>query len=145
MHRLTDIQECLISMVECQMANPSQVNTEELGEVIDMIKDISEAQYYCTKKKKYENPNPFEMSYNPKEEKSSQYRKMYMDSKELHKPVEEQIHDLREYLKGLSEDMGISEDLAGIELAGSNIYNSEANWLGSNFDNYQAAELFGDK
>ena len=105
MHRLTDIQECLISMVECQMANPSQVNTEELGEVIDMIKDISEAQYYCTKKKKYENPNPFEMSYNLKEEKSSQYRKMYMDSKELHKPAEEQIHDLREYLKGLSEDI----------------------------------------
>ena len=104
MHRLTDIQECLISMVECQIANPSQVNTEELGEVIDMIKDISEAQYYCTKEKKYENPNPFEISYNPKEEKSSHYRKMYMDSKELHKPAEEQIHDLREYLKGLSED-----------------------------------------
>ena len=105
MHRLTDIQECLISMVECQMANPSQVNTEELGEVIDMIKDISEAQYYCTKKKKYENPNPFEMTYNTNEEKSSHYRKMYMDSKELHKPAEEQIHDLREYLKGLSEDI----------------------------------------
>ena len=109
MHRLTDIQECLISMVECQMANPNQVNTEELGEVIDMIKDISETKYYCTKewatKKKYENINPFEMTYNTKEEKSSHYRKMYMDSKELHKPAEEQIHDLREYLKGLSEDI----------------------------------------
>lgn len=110
MHRLTDIQECLISMVECQMANPDQVNTEELGEVIDMIKDISETKYYCTKeletKQKYENMKPFEMTHsNTRDEKSSQYRKMYMDSKELHKPAEEQIHDLREYLKELSEDI----------------------------------------
>lgn len=105
MHRLTEIQKCLISMVECQMANPDQVNTEELGEVIDMIKDISETKYYCTKelamKKKYENMNPFEMTHNTRDEKSSQYRKMYMDSKELHKPAE----DLREYLKELSEDI----------------------------------------
>lgn len=105
MHRLTEIQKCLISMVECQMANPDQVNTEELGEVIDMIKDISEIKYYCIKelatKQKYENMKPFEI----RDEKSSQYRKMYMDSKELHKPAEEQIHDLREYLKELSEDI----------------------------------------
>lgn len=47
--------------------------------------------------------------------------------------------------KGLSEELGISEDLAGIEMAGSNIYNSEANWLGTKFDSYQAAELFGAK
>lgn len=109
MHRLTDIQECLISMVECQMANPEQVNTGELGEVIDMIKDISETKYYYTKeletKQKYENIKPFEMTYNTRDEKSSQYRKMYIDSKELHKPAEEQIHDLREYLKSLSEDI----------------------------------------
>lgn len=105
MHRLTEIQKCLISMVECQMAHPDQVDTEELGEVIDMIKDISETKYYCTKeletKQKYENMKPFEI----RDEKSSQYRKMYMDSKELHKPAEEQIHDLREYLKELSEDI----------------------------------------
>lgn len=109
MHRLTEIQKCLISMVECQMAHPDQVDTEELGEVIDMIKDISETKYYCTKeletKQKYENMKPFEMTYNTRDEKSSQYRKMYMDSKELHKPAEEQIHDLREYLKELSEDI----------------------------------------
>lgn len=109
MHRLTEIQKCLISMVECQMAHPDQVDTEELGEVIDMIKDISETKYYCTKeletKQKYENMKPFEMTHNTRDEKSSQYRKMYMDSKELHKPAEEQIHDLREYLKELSEDI----------------------------------------
>lgn len=47
--------------------------------------------------------------------------------------------------KGLAEDLGISEGVANLEVAGSNIYDSEENWAGSKFDNYQAAELFGAK
>ena len=39
--------------------------------------------------------------------------------------------------------MGISEGVASLNIAGSNIYNSDKNWLGSKFDNYENAELFG--
>ena len=40
----TNIMHC----VEAQMDNLKDVNTKQLGEAIDMIKDLSEAIYYCT-------------------------------------------------------------------------------------------------
>lgn len=47
--------------------------------------------------------------------------------------------------RGLAEDLGISEDEANILTAGSNIYNSDENWLGVKFDSNEAASLFGAK
>ena len=47
--------------------------------------------------------------------------------------------------RGLAEDLGISEGTASLNIAGSNIYNSDKNWAGVNFDSYEAAELFGAK
>lgn len=38
----------IIHCVEAQMDNLKDVNTKQLGEAIDMIKDLSEAIYYCT-------------------------------------------------------------------------------------------------
>ena len=46
MKRLKCIQDILIECVEGQMENLPNVDTKELGEVIDMIKDISETMYY---------------------------------------------------------------------------------------------------
>lgn len=40
----TNIMHC----VEAQMDHLKDVNTKQLGEAIDMIKDLSEAIYYCT-------------------------------------------------------------------------------------------------
>lgn len=48
MKELKTIKEQLISCVEAQMGDLKNVNTQELGEVIDMIKDLSKAIYYCT-------------------------------------------------------------------------------------------------
>lgn len=48
MDRLKYVEETLISCVEKELSNLSQVDTKELGEAIDMIKDIEEAIYYCT-------------------------------------------------------------------------------------------------
>lgn len=42
------MKEALVAQVENQMSNLSEVDTHELGEVIDMIKDLEEAIYYCT-------------------------------------------------------------------------------------------------
>ena len=46
--RLKHIKETLLSCVESQIYDLSEVDAEELGEVVDMIKDIDEALYYCS-------------------------------------------------------------------------------------------------
>ena len=42
------MKETLMSCVQGQMTHLETVDTKELGEVIDMVKDLSEAIYYCT-------------------------------------------------------------------------------------------------
>ena len=46
--KLKKMKECLMGAVEAEMYNLADADTKELGEVIDMIKDLSEAIYYCT-------------------------------------------------------------------------------------------------
>lgn len=41
------MKETLMAAAQSQMGNLEQVNAKELGEVIDMIKDLEEAEYYC--------------------------------------------------------------------------------------------------
>ena len=48
MKDLKNIKSKLVEQVVAQLDNLDQVNTQELGEAIDMIKDISEAIYYCS-------------------------------------------------------------------------------------------------
>lgn len=49
MEKLKNLKERLMHCVESQVyGNLEQVDTKELGEAVDMIKDISEAMYYCS-------------------------------------------------------------------------------------------------
>lgn len=48
MEELRDIEKCLISQIQGQLGNLEKVNTKEMGEVIDMIKDLEKAIYYCS-------------------------------------------------------------------------------------------------
>ena len=48
MERLKQIKENLVSCIQSQMTHLDSVDTEELGDVIDMVKDLEEAIYYCT-------------------------------------------------------------------------------------------------
>lgn len=49
MERLKEMKSRLASVIYQQISGDLQnVDTKELGEAIDMIKDISEAMYYCT-------------------------------------------------------------------------------------------------
>ena len=58
MHRLKAIEDCLISLVQGQMGNTSDVDAKELGEVVDMIKDMEEAKYYHSISKAMEEKEP---------------------------------------------------------------------------------------
>lgn len=46
--RLKRMKETLASCVEGQLGNLHNVDAKELGEVVDMVKDLEEAIYYCT-------------------------------------------------------------------------------------------------
>ena len=86
--KLKSIQECLASAAEAQVYDLENVDAQELGEVIDIIKDIEETIYYCTvtkaMKEGVENHEPEVMYY-------SGYRKEHPSWKE--KEVEDKTWD----------------------------------------------------
>ena len=59
MEKLKSMKECLMSCAQTQMGNLQEVDAKELGEVIDMIKDLEEAIYYCTITKAMEEDNEY--------------------------------------------------------------------------------------
>ena len=79
--RLEKMKEALMNATEMQICgNLNEADTEELGEAVDMIKDLAEAAYYCKiveamdEKGKHENspmmyypPMPQEKMYYPEE------------------------------------------------------------------------------
>ena len=79
MERLKAMKETLVSAAQSQMGNLAATDTKELGEVIDMIKDIEEATYYCT------------------------IIKSMNHGKGFHK--DKKVRDLDQYMKELSEDL----------------------------------------
>jgi hypothetical protein len=48
MEQLKAIKRCLVDAVQNQVGDLKKTNAKELGEVIDMIKDLEEAMYYCS-------------------------------------------------------------------------------------------------
>ena len=58
--RLKHMKETLMCAVEMQLCELGEVDTKELGEAIDMIKDLEEAIYYCTVTEAMTNPQKIE-------------------------------------------------------------------------------------
>ena len=48
MEQLKNMKCTLMNQVQAQLGNLQAVDAKELGEVIDMIKDLEETMYYCT-------------------------------------------------------------------------------------------------
>ena len=151
MERLKNIKNSLISCVESQMGDLRNADAQELGEVIDMVKDMEEAIYYCTitkameenkeeekYRKHYREYLPREVYYpsewdrdvdkkfgrmyftDPSQPIHSSYlsefrdvregrspisRKMYIESKEMHKGTPQQMKELEKYIQELSQDI----------------------------------------
>lgn len=160
MERLKHMEEALMSCVQAQLSHLDMVDTEELGQVIDMIKDLEQAKYYCSIVKAmeeaeedetkemshhhrdmdrvygrmyYEGPNgDFKGRYpwkkrdrdedwerypfypeqgreidirDSREGRSPVTRRMYMESKQLHKDKTEKVKELEQYMQELSEDI----------------------------------------
>ena len=180
MERLKNMKETLVGCVQAQLADIKNADTHELGEAIDMIKDLEESMYYCSIVKSMEEaekeerlcPNcrrkaymeyPYErdmdrdmgrmyytgqprnsrgqymggkrgyedaqtrydgehrggnsnMNYyherefpiemrDSREGRSPMSRRMYMESKEMHKDKNQKVKELEKYMQELSEDI----------------------------------------
>ena len=71
---LKTMKEQLMNCVQGQLGDISRVDTHELGEAIDMIKDLEEALYYCTITKSMEESGKKEHEYNQEREYPVYYR-----------------------------------------------------------------------
>ena len=140
MEQLKAMKHSLMSCIQTQMGNLGAVDTKELGEAIDMVKDLSEAIYYCTVteamegKEKEREPRYYRdmdrdwgrMYYNPstsgtsyysereamipsmrdyREGRSPEYRKMYMEAKEMHADRAHAMKELEHYVQELTQDL----------------------------------------
>lgn len=164
--KITDILECIVEKTKAEVyGGIDNADANELGEAIDMIKDLSESIYYTSitdameeseKERKVNNTYYYTMPYedynrgrmyynggqysvNPgktaggsnssryyiprmmyderpwdmenmmmrdyREGRSGQARKMYMESKQMHKDQDTQIKELETYMKELSDDI----------------------------------------
>ena len=66
--RIKYVKEMLMCAVEGQLTHLDEVDAAELGEVVDMIKDFAEAEYYCAVVKAMEESEKYnqeEMMYYP--------------------------------------------------------------------------------
>lgn len=78
--RLEHMKETLMCAVEMQLCNLAEVDTKELGEAIDMIKDLEEAIYYCTVTEAMKG-NGSEIWSDKKHEDNGEHRKYYNGSR----------------------------------------------------------------
>lgn len=143
--RMKCMEEALINCVQAQLGDLSSADAKELGEAIDMIKDLNEAIYYCTITKSMEESKeestyyrdmdrqhgnmyytkPLDSRYttttypieirDSREGRSPITRKTYMERKE-YGAKEVQIQELEKYMHELTSDiMEMIEDASAEE------------------------------
>lgn len=109
--KMIKIAEHLLTEVEKQMDCLECVDTKELGEVIDMIKDLSEAIYYDVVTETMLDVEELGTDV-VKKEKSGDYsghshhsRRTYMEAKEKHMDKAIQMRELEKYMQELTQDI----------------------------------------
>lgn len=121
--KLQWMKDSLICVVENQLCNLNEVDTEELGEAIDMIKDLEEAIYYCTvteamhagntweiKKsdhhhEEYDDSRMEEAAHTEYDGHSYAIRRAYMEAKRMNRDKSMQLRELEKYMQELSQDI----------------------------------------
>ena len=112
--KLMRMEELLIAEVEKQFECLEGVCTKELGEVIDMIKDLKEAIYYETVTKAMEAGDSYKTeksdqhlsdSRSEYEGKSPRSRQLYIEARHMNKDKATQLRELEKYMQELSQDI----------------------------------------
>lgn len=80
--KLAHMRDTLMCAVETQMCNLEGVDTKELGEAIDMIKDLEEAIYYATVTEAMQEPYEMKKGGHPEGDRMYyDYPMMYSDGR----------------------------------------------------------------
>lgn len=105
MERLKKVKECLLAQVESQLGHLECVDAKELGEVVDMVKDMEEAMYYCSivkameerEKEEYKHRRNYDGDYIPMSvyyperdyrDMDKRSGRMYYSGRDMHRDVE---------------------------------------------------------
>ena len=78
--RIEYIEESLMSCIENQMKCLEEVDAKELGEAIDMLKDLAEFKYYCSVTKAMEEYDPDKEGYYERDMDRGHGRMYYTDT-----------------------------------------------------------------
>ena len=128
--RLKRIENTLLCAIECQVGALEEANAKELGEAVDMIKDLEEAIYYATITKAMKEDTHYEKSaehshkthsdmpskhhyteedssdmFDHKEGRSHKHRKIYMEAREMNQDKTVHLRELEKYMQELSQDV----------------------------------------
>ena len=108
--RIKTMKENLMCCIEEQIENIQEADANELGEAIDMLKDLEEALYYSTiteamlGDKKYDEFEMIEQK-TPRESHTHDSRKMYIEAKHNGHDKAAQLRELEKYMQELTQDM----------------------------------------
>lgn len=117
LRRLQEMKRQIACAVECELCDIANADTHELGEAIDMIKDLEEAIYYATITEAMNEKNDYHKDSSHKEyiyedDNDDEYeghshknRRMYMEAKEMHKDKATQLKELEKYMQELTADI----------------------------------------
>ena len=111
MEQLKSMKHQLTSIVQEQLSNTQNVDTKELGEAVDMIKDLAEAIYYCTITEAMEENN--------KEEKKQQHI-MYYTPYKIYPDYYRDMDYNKMYYSGMYGAGGATPSSIGMGSMGSN-------------------------
>jgi hypothetical protein len=101
--------ETLIDAVHEEMEDLCAADTKELGEAIDMIKDLAEAMYYHTIVDSMKGTEPQAAEWH-----SYTTRKVYMEKK-MHGDKSAQMQELEKYVQELTQELMEMVEGASVE------------------------------
>lgn len=140
---ICEMKEQLLNAMKTQLSgNLNNVDTAEAGEVIDMIKDLAEAEYYCKITEAMEDvedyPDDRRMGYNSKRSpRTGRYiSSMGGNSSMGYNPVVEQKPYLDEYMRNPGE----MKDRMRSKYGYRPMWLEDGNNYGSAFDEYRYAK-----
>jgi hypothetical protein len=109
MHRkMIKVAEKIMCEIEKQLDYLECVNTKELGEAVDMIKDLSEAMYYDVVTEtmlKVDELSPKSVEESHHDAHSYHSRKVYLEAKEKHLDKAIQMRELEKYMQELTHEI----------------------------------------
>lgn len=104
-HKMIKVAEKILCAIDKQMDHLECVDTKELGEAIDMIKDLSEAMYYDVVTETMLKVDELTSEHVDHDAHSYQARKVYLEAKEKHLDKAIQMRELEKYMQELTHEI----------------------------------------